>query len=338
MPLKTGVDAERYRKTMRQYFNRVTLPRYFADWGTDTPEGQIAADNMAFWAASEGYQLKSHILLSPSYLPSRVTALQNDPEAFRHEIESAMEDSLKRTAKLPMYAWDALSELRESKIVSDTLGESYYASIFNRGNDSQPNAKWYINESDVLELTSEQNANIDLYELMIRKVLDDGGKISGIGFQGHFSDSVTPIPKVLAILDRFAKFGIPLEITEFDINTRDEAGQAEYTRDFLTAVFSHPATEGFTCWGFWEGSMWRPSAAMIRKDWSTKPNGKVWTDLIKKQWWTNEEGITDNNGQVIIRAFHGRHSIEIESDTDFFSKDILVDKGTADLSISLPGA
>jgi endo-1,4-beta-xylanase len=164
LPIKSGMDAEKYRKAMRQYFNRVTLPRYFADWGTETAEGKIAADNMATWAASEGYQLKTHLLLGPTYLPSRVVDLKDKPDEFQREIERAMDDALLRTAKLPLHSWDALDELRTSTIVADVLGESYYASVFNRGHASQPNARWFINESDILETTINQNVNIDRYE------------------------------------------------------------------------------------------------------------------------------------------------------------------------------
>jgi endo-1,4-beta-xylanase len=266
-----------------------------------------------------------------------VVDLKDKPEEFKREIELAMDDALARTAKLPMHSWDALDELRTSTVVADVLGESYYASVFNRGFASQPNAKWFINESEILETTIGQNANVDRYESTIQKIVDDGGKLSGIGFQGHFHESVTSIPKVLAVLDRFAKFNVPLEITEFDLSTRDEAGQADYTRDLLTAVFSHPATTGFTCWGFWEGSMWRPSGAMIRNDWTTKPNGAIWNSLIKKKWWTNAEAVTDIDGKVSIEAFHGRHTLELETDTDFLSKDIIVSKGTPTINLLLPG-
>ena len=338
MPLKVGPDAERYRKTMRHYFNRVTLPRYFADWGTDSATGKVTADNMAAWAATEGYQLKTHLLLYPYYLPERVVQLRGNPEAFKREIELAMDDALARTVDLPMHAWDAINELRTSTIVADVLGESYYASVFNRGHSSQPNAKWFINDFNIIEYSPNQSANIEAYEAIIKKILNDGGKLSGIGFQGHFSEVVTPIPNVLEILDRFAKFGVPLEITEFDIKTRDEEGQAEYTRDLLTAFFSHPATTGFTCWGFWEGSMWRPSGAMIRNDWTTKPNGDVWNSLIKKQWWTDESATTDVEGKVVVPAFHGRHHIEVETDDDFLSKDILVEPSPKTVSVSLPNS
>ncbi len=75
--------------------------------------------------------------------------------------------------------------------------------------------------------------------------------------------------------------------------------------------FSHPAIKGFVIWGFWEGAHWLPSAAMIRKDWSTKPNYAVWNDLIYKQWWTDETGTTAADGIYRTRGFLGDYDVTI---------------------------
>jgi hypothetical protein len=116
---------------------------------------------------------------------------------------------------------------------------------------------------------------------------------------------------VVRILDRFAKFGKPIQITEFDVITPDEQGQARYTRDFLTAVFSHPATDAFTMWGFWEGKMWQPPGAMIRKDWTLKPNGQAYMDLVLKEWWTDVSITTGVDGSCATRGFLGDYKVGV---------------------------
>lgn len=60
----------------------------------------------------------------------------------------------------------------------------------------------------------------------------------------------------------------------------DERLQADYLRDVMTMAFSHPAMQAIVMWGFWEGRHWKPDAALYRKDWSTKPAGKVWEELV----------------------------------------------------------
>jgi hypothetical protein len=64
-------------------------------------------------------------------------------------------------------------------------------------------------------------------------------------------------------------------------------------------------------WGFWEGRHWLPAAAMYRRDWTLKPNGQAWIDLVKKQWWTTANGQTDTLGQFRTRAFHGDYQVTV---------------------------
>ena len=79
----------------------------------------------------------------------------------------------------------------------------------------------------------------------------------------------------------------------------------EYVRDFMTAVFSHPKVKAFIIWGFWEGYHWRAQqgAAMFRRDWSVKPNGEAYRDLVFNKWWTRWTGVANSEGWVALRAF-----------------------------------
>ena len=64
-------------------------------------------------------------------------------------------------------------------------------------------------------------------------------------------------------------------------------------------------------WGFWEGAHWKPSDAMIRRDWSTKPNYDAWNDLIYRQWWTDTQGVTAADGAFRTRGFLGDYDIDV---------------------------
>jgi hypothetical protein len=79
----------------------------------------------------------------------------------------------------------------------------------------------------------------------------------------------------------------------------------------MTAVFSHPAVSALLTWGFWEGADWRPRAALYRKDWSIKPNGQAWNDLVLKEWHTSLTGQTDASGAVTTRGFLGQYQITV---------------------------
>ncbi len=313
-PLLETKDAEIFRERLQQLFNRVTLPRYWADWGTDPDEGKRKADAIASWAASNGFELKTHVLLYPTFFPKRVMQLRNEPERFRREVDLAVADALARTAATPMVAWDAINELRDENVLGELFGNQYYSELFIRANQAQPSARWFINEYGILAAEPNQDSNIEQYETRINQILADGGSLEGIGMQCHFQGQLTPMHKAKEILDRFAKFQLPIEVTEFDIDSRDQQTQAQYTRDFMTLLFSHPSVTGITVWGFWEGSMWRPNGAMYRRDWTIKPNGQVWKELTQETWWTNEEASTDALGQATLRAFHGSYDLEVSAD------------------------
>src|SRR5690606_16275727 len=154
--------------------------------------------------------------------------------------------------------------------------------------------------------------NRDRYYELIEHMLSRGAPLQGIGLMGHFfsdAELVSPM-EVLEVFDRYAAFGLPLLVTEFDVWTTNEKLQADFTRDFLIAAFSHPAVEGVVMWGFWEGRHWHPAAALYRLDWSPKPNGALWEELVLNQWRTVTAGTTDTTGRFRSRGFQGTYSIE----------------------------
>ena len=118
--------------------------------------------------------------------------------------------------------------------------------------------------------------------------------------------------RILSQLDRFAKLGLKIRITEFDIDTLDEDLQADFTRDLYTAAFSHPSVIGVQNWGFWAKAHWRPRAAMFRDDWTPKPNALAYKQLIYADWWSEETKQSDADGMVSCSAFYGSYLIEIE--------------------------
>ena len=115
-----------------------------------------------------------------------------------------------------------------------------------------------------------------------------------------------------SIIARYSNLRVPqLAITEFDFNTTDEQLQADFTRDFVTLIFSSPKFNDFLMWGFWENAHWRPTAAMYRADWSSKPNALAWNDLWFREWWTTESGAADNNGTYHARGFKGDYNVSV---------------------------
>jgi len=125
---------------------------------------------------------------------------------------------------------------------------------------------------------------------------------------------------VVDILDRFSRYGLPLRVTEFDIDTRD----------LITAWFSHPSTDNFTMWGFWEGDHWKPNGAMLRTNWTKKPNAVAYANLVLNRWRTDTAAVTDADGTFRIRGFLGDYSLRAVSGGDTATAEIkLVNAGSS---------
>jgi hypothetical protein len=181
-----------------------------------------------------------------------------------------------------------------------------------RINDRQ--VKLYINDYSILSAggmdVNHQNGYFDI----IKYIDNLGGKIEGIGLQSHFGSDLTPITKVYSILEKFANLDKEIKITEHDINVTQLAVQADYTRDFMTIVFSHPSVKSFLFWGFWANQHWLPSGALYASDWSIRPHGQAYLDLVFKKWWTPKtELLTDSTGKTSFDGFLGTYQYTIKS-------------------------
>ncbi|MEM7577452.1 MAG: hypothetical protein AAF328_08255, partial [Planctomycetota bacterium] len=96
--------------------------------------------------------------------------------------------------------------------------------------------------------------------------------------------------------------------------TTDRQLQADYLRDFMTAVFAHESIDSFVQWGFWESAHWRPDAALFNADWSIRPAGQAYVDLVFDEWWSDLQLVTDAEGDAESRVFRGEHRVEVTVD------------------------
>jgi GH35 family endo-1,4-beta-xylanase len=254
--------------------------------------------------------IRGHNLIWPSWqhMPSGVQNLKGDPEALRARINGHFADILSATAGL-ISEWDVVNEPYSSHDVMDVLGWDEMASWFRLARQHDPATELFINDYSILSSGGVDFAHQNHYFRTIQRLDELEAGVQGIGMQGHFN-SPTPPERMLAILDRFARLGKIIAITEYDFATEDEPLQAKFTEDLMIVCFSHPAVREFLMWGFWEGRHWKPTGAMIRRDWSSKPMHDVWRNLVYNHWWTRESGVTGEDGNLTVRGFLGQHLVE----------------------------
>jgi hypothetical protein len=151
--------------------------------------------------------------------------------------------------------------------------------------------------------------------------------------QGHFGSNITSPPNLLKILDRFAGLGLRIKVTELDMQMSDEALRADYFRDFFIALFSHESVDAILQWGFWEGSHWIPSSALYARDWTVRPHGKVFEDLMKREWKTDVTGKTDAAGRLVIRGFKGTYNVTADLSGKSHSATVAIGNGGGQVTL-----
>jgi endo-1,4-beta-xylanase len=303
----------RYKQEIGRLFNFAVMENEMKWPQWSRVESRPATIAAVDWLRESGLQVRGHNLVWPSWNNTNVKAAQDakgDPAALAKVIADHIAEAT-TAFRGRLVDWDVINETFTNHDFMDILGRHAMVDWFNAARAGDPAAKLYINDFNILE--GEDKAHQDDYAATIQYLIEQGAPVDGIGLQSHFPARVTPIDELLRRFDRFAAFGKELEITEFDIDTSDEATQADYTRDFMTAAFSQPSVKAFVMWGFWEGAHWKPRGAMLGRDWSLKPNGEAYQDLVFKRWWTNADGKTAASGTFTTRGFLGDYEIEVKA-------------------------
>ena len=332
--LDEGADADMYRSVVAGAFNRVTIENDLK-WPEFDRSRQRALDTVK-WLRDAGLAVRGHTLLWPAWqhLPKDVAALEGKPEELRKKILDHVRDEV-GAFKGQIAEWDAVNEPVTKSDVQRVLGNGILADAFKAAREADPQARLFINDYGILSHGGTDTEHQDAYYRTIRALLDAKAPVQGIGMQGHFNEQLTPPVRMWEILNRFGALGLPIEITEHDINAWDEEVMADYTRDFMTAIFAHPATSGIITWGFWEKRHWIPNAAQWTEGWQLRGHGKVWYDLVFKKWWTSVKTETGRSGFVKVRGFLGDYVIEVRSGSKTKQVPVKLGKGGARVEIEL---
>eukprot|EP00058_Branchiostoma_floridae_P015725 XP_002601213.1 hypothetical protein BRAFLDRAFT_81989 [Branchiostoma floridae] len=210
--------------------------------------------------------------------------------------------------------WDVNNEMLHGDFYVQHTGSSQIRyEMFRKVKERDPNAKLFLNDYDIINWWGQTNN----YANQISEFLANGAPVEGVGAQGHFSNR-PDTPNVLHRLNVISSRGLPVWITELDINEPNEYVRADGYEDAMRAAFSHPAVEGLLIWGFWDQAHWRPNAALVNGDhFSINEAGRRWQRLVFSDWRTNlslTDGIVTPEGkEFIFRGFHGNYEVTVKN-------------------------
>jgi GH35 family endo-1,4-beta-xylanase len=311
-------DCVRYREVFLDLFN-AACPENDLKWARwigasrEALPRERVLDGLR-WLRDHRITVRGHVFLWPSWkhLPPPITRLRDTPGdiAIPGLVREHIADIATATRDL-VKEWDVVNEPFNHNDLMTRFGDDIMADWFRTARDILPRTPLYLNDWGTHDIDSDPG-HVAHFTRTARRLLNQGAPLGGLGLQSHIGGIPCPPDSLLRTLDHYAtNLDLPVRITEFDMAADDESLQADYLRDFYTAVFSHPSTVGIQMWGFWAGEHWWPSAALYRSDWSEKPNARALRTLLKQTWHTEAAGTTDHDGAWRTRGFHGDYDLVV---------------------------
>jgi GH35 family endo-1,4-beta-xylanase len=269
-----------------QFFNQVT-PENAGKWGSAAGLTRTAAmrwtnlDNAYNFAKANGFPIRFHVLVWGNQQPTWMSSLP--PAEQRVEIEKWFAAVATRYPDLdwievvnePLH--DPPDCEHPANAGSACAASGNYLRALGGHNDTDgtgwdwilnafrlarqyfgDDARLMMNDFSITNSNSATTQYLEIIDLLMKENL-----IDGIGVQGHAFSTRGNMAVHQANLDRLAATGLPIQVTELDIDgvasggvPGDEVQLADYRRIFPT-FWEHPAVEGITLWGWRQPSHWR---------------------------------------------------------------------------------
>jgi GH35 family endo-1,4-beta-xylanase len=174
-----------------------------------------------------------------------------------------------------VYAWDVVNEAfnddgtmrhtiwYDQPGIGEGIGTKYIEQALRWAREADPGAKLFYNDYDA----EEMNKKSDAIYAMAKDFKARGVPLDGIGFQAHVSlkfDDPAKLASFAKNMDRFAKLGLELHITELDVRLDDSSpaslsAQAKLYGEIMTLCVQQPACKLLQTWGFTDKHSWIPS-------------------------------------------------------------------------------
>jgi GH35 family endo-1,4-beta-xylanase len=348
-------SAEQLVELWLDVFNTATLPFYWA--GFEPAEGRPDTERMlaaARWFRDRGVSLKGHPLvwhtLAPAWLRGRP-----DPE-----IEDVVRARVRRevTAFSGLIdTWDAINEVVIMPVFDNEAEQNAVTRLCRRigripmvrlafdearnagdraGDGPGAGVRLVLNDFDMSTA----------YECLIEGVLEAGIQVDAIGLQSHMHQGYWGEERTLATLERFARFGLPLQMTETTLLSGDlmpadiedlndyqppswpstpegEERQADELVRHYRTLLSHPSVEAVNYWGITDRGAWLGApAGLVRPDGTPKPAYDALRRLVKEEWWLAPTTLrTDHEGRVRVEGWYGDYAVDCAGTTATFALD-----------------
>ena len=304
------------QSAMYRYFNYGVTGNSFK-WSGIQPQHTAPNysnfENAVRWTQKVGWDLRAHTLLwggnDAHSTPDWVRSLPT-PKAITDTCKMRVQREVSRY-KGVVKEYDVINEplTGHADWLRKTVGDSILWNCFKWAREADPDARLYINDYNV-EYNWGQAVE---YRDLIKRIIANGGPVTGVGIQAHFWDCCRPnVDELVKNLNIIAQAGLPMRLTEYDWGTNlTEKQQVDDFVKVLTVAFSHPSINGMISWGLSDDGAWRENTGFFTAKHKPKLAADTLLFYTQKKWATNFDAAIAGETPLNFKAFYGDYEIEV---------------------------
>lgn len=344
-----------YAEKFRELFNLAVVPFYWSDLEPEDGKVRFTKDSVSIYrrptpdlllefCQKNNITPKGHPLLWQCFHPKWITShpgrLIDRIEQRFQEISARYRDSIKM--------WDAVNEpigwrplicqMPKNHVeLALELAKKYFSA----------GTELIYNEVHQQSWKQYHGAYSPVY-MLVKQLLSKGLKLDCLGLQYHMfwegaeqmvqrncQDSYYNPVHLFAIMDQYAKLGIPFNISEITIPGSEKSGgddlQAAIVEKLYRIWFSHSNNSQIIWWNLVDGTAAyapqgtsegenRHKAGLLNYDFSHKPVYDVLKNLIHNEWTTNTTVKYAENAVNKFHGFYGDYDVTVKTNHGEFKK------------------
>lgn len=274
----------RVRDDFDKYWDQIT-PENEGKWGsvegTRNQMNWAGLDRVHDYAKAHNIVFKQHTLVWGSQQPSWLGGLSKDEQ--KAEVEEWIRLFCERYPDVALI--DVVNEPppHTMPVYMDALGGAgasgfdWIVQAFKWARMYCPNAILILNDYNNIEYGGDNSHFLDIVD-RIRKA---GAPIDALGAQAHDAHKLSA-SVVKGFIDKLSATGLPVYITEYDIDVADDAQQNKVMMEQFPMFWSDDHIAGVTLWGYVVGATWRPNTGLMTSGGMERPALEWLREFLKR--------------------------------------------------------
>ena len=124
-----------------------------------------------------------------------------------------------------------------------------------------------LNDYNNIELSGDNAHTIDI----VKRIMAAGAPITGVGAQAHGCANLSASTLQKNIDNITAQTGLPVYISEYDLNIADDNQQKSVMQSQFTMFWNDANVRGITLWGYIEGATWETNSGLLSTSGTLRP-------------------------------------------------------------------